>query len=281
MKTKVYAPGHITGFFKIYSNGSTGGGINIEKGITTTVKAKEADGNKIRILVNGKKTNAATSRNVVEKFLELEKKKYEIEINHQTTLPIGYGLGLSGSGALSLSLALNKALGTGLKKRECVDIARRAEIEEGTGLGDVIAEQFSGLIIGKRPYPSKDVYEIPIKEKYIVMGFLRPIETKKIIKNKGWKEKINRAGESCMREMAKGKSLGNFVRLCNKFSTETGLARGKIRKAIEETRYASMAMLGQTLFIITNNPNRAKKALKKYTKRIAVSEIATWGARLL
>ena len=281
MKAKAYSPAHITGFFAIFRNGSTGAGINIKDGVVTDVSAKEAAKNKIEIRINGRKEKAKTSFNVVNKFLKIAKKKYLLKINHKTKMPIGYGLGISGAGALSLSLALDKALGTGLSKKECAQIAKDAEIEAGTGLGDVIAEQFFGLMIGKKPYPSTDAEIIPIKEKYAVLAFFRPIETRKVIRNPAMKKRINKIGLECMKEFEKRKSLGNFARLCNRFSKGSGLLPKKLGKIIKEVPVASMAMLGETLFIVTNNPARAKKILRKYCKRIAVSEIAEEGAKVI
>ncbi len=281
MKVEAYSPAHITGLFKIYKKGSTGAGVNLHKGVKTAVDVKKAERNSIKVLINGRKAAVPASYNLVRKFLELKNGNYRIAANHKTELPIGYGLGLSGASALSLSLALNKALNAGLGKRECVLLAQMSEIEEGTGLGDVIAEQFSGLMIGKKPYPSTRVQLIPISERFVVCGFFAPIDTKKIIRSKGWKEKINAAGEKYMRELNKKKTLENFVRCSNCFSLETGLASKRIGKIIRELPDASMAMLGQTLFTITNNPKKAKRTLQKYTKRIAVSRIATKGADLL
>jgi len=41
MKVLAESPGHITGFFKIYKNGSTGAGINISHGMKTTVEVSK------------------------------------------------------------------------------------------------------------------------------------------------------------------------------------------------------------------------------------------------
>ena len=62
------------------------------------------------VLINGRESEAKTSRNVAESFLSKQKKKFYVKVLHSIELPIGYGLGLSGAGALSLSMALNEAL---------------------------------------------------------------------------------------------------------------------------------------------------------------------------
>ncbi|MEK6941473.1 MAG: GHMP kinase, partial [archaeon] len=184
MKATAYAPAHITGFFKIYPNGSTGAGVNLEEGVTTTVFAKPATKQQIKIKINGKKMRADTSKTVIKKFLALNRQKFEIKAFHKTRLPIGYGLGASGAGALSLALALNKALGTKLGFKEAQKIAAEAEIENGTGLGDVYAQEFKGLIRGLPPYPSKKAANIPAKATHCVCAFFAPIKTSKIIRSK-------------------------------------------------------------------------------------------------
>ena len=151
---KAYSPTHITGFFAIYENGSTGAGVNLQEGMITTVNAKKSKTTKIKIKINGKKEHAETSRKVIEKYLAKVSENYSIQVNHKTKAPIGYGLGVSGSGALSLSIALNKALKTNLTKAQILEIAKQAEIEAGTGLGDVVAEQLHGILVGLPPFPS-------------------------------------------------------------------------------------------------------------------------------
>ncbi|MFH1588870.1 MAG: hypothetical protein ABIA76_06050 [Candidatus Diapherotrites archaeon] len=46
MNATAISPAHITGLFKIYSNGSTGAGINLDKGMITKVEASEIKKNK-------------------------------------------------------------------------------------------------------------------------------------------------------------------------------------------------------------------------------------------
>jgi len=280
-KAKAYAPSHITGFFVIYRNGSTGAGINIEEGVTTEVIAEKNNKNKIEIKINGKKKKAKTSERVIKEFLKKTNKKFEVKVNHKTKMPQGYGLGTSGASALSLALALNKALGLRLAKKKCVEIAKKAEIKEGTGLGDVIAEQFHGLMLGKKPYPSQNVEIVHIKERHVVMAFFAPIDTKKVITSKRKKEKINKSGKKCMEEFSKRKSLGNFMKQCKHFSRDTGLLTKRLEKVIHKVPVAGMAMLGETLFIVTNNPARAKKILLRHCKKVQISRIAEKGAHLI
>lgn len=277
-KAAAQSPGHITGFFRIYKNGSTGAGINVENGMKTKVQTAE----KNEYYLNGKKTKLIVSEKVAEKFRKKSGKKFKAKIIHSTKYPIGFGLGISGSGALSLAIALNKLSETKYSKREITEIAKMAEIECGTGLGDVIAENYAGLIIGEKPFPSQIAEEIKCTEKFIVFGFFKAIATKKIIRSKEWKKKINAIGAECMNEFEKEKTMQKFIQLSRKFSLETGLATKQIRKVMEKMPKASMSMLGETIFIPALKIEKAKKIekeLKKYCKKTIIAKIALHGAR--
>ena len=277
MSITAQSPGHITGFFVIYPNGSTGAGINIADGMKTTVSNSLKDS----YYLNGKKTKLIVSKKVVELFRKETKEETNVSVSHHTKFPIGYGLGISGAGALSLAIALNTLFKTKLGKNEITQIAKRAEIECGTGLGDVIAENYSGLLMGKKPYPSKSAEQIKCKEKFVVLGFFGPIKTKKIIRSASWRKKINRIGKWCMGKIAKNRNMESFIGLCRVFTIESGLATPKIRRVMEELDGASMSMLGETVFVPTNNPLQVQRTLRKFCKRTMVAKISTkWAGAL-
>jgi len=281
MNATAYAPAHITGFFKIYKNGSTGAGLNLEEGLTTKVVVKPSTKEKIEIRINNKKVKAKTSKSVVKKYLKNKKQKYQIKVFHKTICPIGFGLGISGAGAFSLSLALNKALKSHFSKKKIIQIANKAEIENGTGLGDVIAQQFSGIIRGLPPFPSKRAKKIVSKKKYCVCVFFSPINTSSIIKNKNWEKKINNIGEICMKKIAKKPSVENFLLLSRLFSVKSNLATKKVLKVMDTMPDATQAMLGGTAFVITNNPKKVAEKFITFSNHILISKIAKRGARVL
>lgn len=277
MRVSTQSPGHITGFFVIYPNGSTGAGINIEGGMRTSIAAARKDS----FMMNGKKRKLIVSEKTVDLFRRKTGKKGKVAVKHSTKFPIGYGLGISGAGALSLSIALNKLFGTGLAKNEMLEIAKRAEIECGTGLGDVVAEQFAGIIVGKKPYPSKSAHRINTREKYVALGFFRPMATRKIIRSAAWKRKINRTGMECMRAILNGMTVNNFMRLSRRFTVESGLGTRQILMVMGKEQRASMSMLGETVFMPAASPKKARKELGKYCKRTMIARIARKGACLL
>ncbi|MFA6035685.1 MAG: hypothetical protein WC759_01890 [Candidatus Micrarchaeia archaeon] len=285
-KASAFAPGHVTGFFAVSDEpqGSTGAGFCVELGVKTEVKvspSKEKNG-KLSLLLNSKKEDLPTSREVVRRFLELlPGKSFDIEISHKAGLPVGFGFGMSGAGALSLALALNKALKAKLTELEAARMAHEAEIECGTGLGSVIAERLGGFGVRKEA-ASFDAYDaIPFKQNLaVVLAPMRPISTAKIIHDEHWKERIGGIGSACVRDIAGGLNPDNFMKLSRLFATESGLARGDVLAAMRESN-GSMAMLGESVFVLTETPKRTASLLKKYCKKPITTKISRKGARLL
>ena len=81
-KAKAFAPAAISSFFEIHDTqdgkpitdlekvGAIGGGFGLERGVTTTVTAKEAEKNIINVFINSKPAlKAKTTKQVVETLL--------------------------------------------------------------------------------------------------------------------------------------------------------------------------------------------------------------------
>ncbi|MFN8389101.1 MAG: hypothetical protein U0136_02280 [Bdellovibrionota bacterium] len=278
--SEAFSPSHLTGFFQIFENGSTGAGANTVDGARTRVTLHAEAAKPARISVNGAVAEAPVSRKVIELFGDLAQST-SLTIEHSILSPIGYGLGMSGAGAFSLTLALNDVLGEPLSYHECMELAVRAEIASGTGLGDVVAQQFHGVMIGLPPYPSRAVENIPTDGEQVVCAFFGPLETKKIIRDSTWRDKINQVGAECMADLLRNRTLPNLMSLCRRFTLETGLASPELRNVLAAVPTASMAMLGQTAFILTKDVETAKKQLSQFTDRIQVSALSETGAAVV
>ena len=153
-----FSPGHITIIFSIkdesnniLEKGSLGTGFSIAEGVITEVETFPSKKNEISIYINGKKEAAPVSRSVGRQFFELIDEKFTIILKHKINLPIGGGFGCSAAGALSTALALNEELQLNLKKEKCGQIAHIAEVENRTGLGDVIGSYFGGFEVRIKP----------------------------------------------------------------------------------------------------------------------------------
>ncbi|WP_228842411.1 GHMP family kinase ATP-binding protein [Halococcus agarilyticus] len=62
------------------------------------------------------------------------------------SVPVGYGFGASGAATLATALAANDAFDLERSREDLLEAAHRAEIEAGTGLGDVFIQDRGGLV---------------------------------------------------------------------------------------------------------------------------------------
>ena len=292
-KTKSYSPSHITGFFEIRDDrnplykGSVGGGIVLEKGCVTEAsldnefhqKGTEAG---IEIKINGVEEEANTSKYVVETLAGKYEDEHEHELNVTVStefdVPVGAGLGASGAGALSTALALNRLLSLGMTTIEVAQIAHLAEVENNTGLSDVIAETYGGVVIRKKPGPPGIgiIDTIPHERQKISYVVFGTRATRAVLVDNSMKRQINKAGREAMKELVRKPSLDNFMRVSRKFSLHSGLISDKCRDAIEaveaEGGVASAAMIGDTVFVVGDS-----EALEEFGE-VRESRISVVGA---
>jgi len=260
-KVKAYAPGHITGIFSIYDEyedpaqrGSRGVGFSTDMGAVATIVGRKSK----KIEVNAKYTygKAETTEMGVKQLLENYDLKYKVEIEIKTSLPVSQGFGMSASGTLAALFGITKALK--IKEEEALKYAHIAEIYTGTGLGDVVAEWIGGFEVRVLPgIPPFGVVErirnVPKNLKIVLAIVDEPIKTKRIIKNREYKEKINSFGDDLIEEfLDSDQSIEEFASLSYEFAMELGLISEKmyniIKKLWHNGIYASQCMLGGSIF---------------------------------
>jgi len=271
MKCSVFVPSHITGFFEIIDNdnplikGSRGAGVVMDKGVITKIRI--VDGNGIEIKINGKKHPRNAS--ITEKTLEIMKNNFNLEdkkikIEHEVQVPIGAGFGISAAFAIGTSLGISKILELPLTFNKAAQIAHLAEVEMKSGLGDVIGELSGGIPLRvKEGAPGVGITDkIVLKdseELFVISKTFGEINTADIIEDPVHKRKINEMGRNLLQELIKDPKPEKFMELSRKFAENTGLMGSEVKETVEilesETIGASMAMLGNTAFAISENEN--------------------------
>lgn len=263
--TRAKCPGHITGFFEIYKNGinqdarytgSRGAGVCIESGVETDITVMESTETKMDIKINGKKSSAPVTRSVINQFLKFVNKSYSFTIEHNVEVPISAGFGASGAGALSTALALNNELQLNMTRNTVATIAHIAEVENQTGLGDVIAQTHGGIEIRLEPGApgiGKVDHIIPDPSLKVICVNMGKLETKSILSNPTHQEKINRAGKDLINKLIQNATILNFLNLSKKFMNESGLLSEELKELllfIQDVHSfpISMVMLGESLF---------------------------------
>ena len=256
MTVSFFTPAHITGFFSIENsldhlkNGSCGAGFLLDRGVKTTLK----DANEFRINVN---QGSDIVINEVLKYFDVED---SFEITQDIQLPIGAGFGTSAASALSLSLALNEFFDYGYSYNECGQIAHKAEVSLGGGLGDVIAQTGSGMVLRTKP-GAPGIGEIKSfdEDLFIATKFFGEIDTASIISDPEHKKRISLNGHECLEKFKSNSTVENFLKLSLKFSQNTKLMTGEVESLVkyfnlsDDILGASMAMLGNTVFAFADN----------------------------
>jgi len=248
-EASAFVPGHITGFFTVdrandpVETGSRGGGLALSDGVSVTVRAASERS----VELNGERVEMGA----VERTLDALRATVAVEA--ETPLPLGAGFGVSGAVALGTALATNAALERGLSYNELVTVAHGAEVQAGTGLGDVVAQARGGAPLRLEPGGPEHNYvdAIPARAR-VEYHTLGELSTADVVG--GDTAALTAAGEQALARIVKEPTLSTFMRASRAFSREAGLLTESVRTVIEDVTAAdgdaAMAMLGETVFTL-------------------------------
>jgi pantoate kinase len=287
-QAEAFCPGHVTAFFEVCPHedplrmGSRGAGLCLALGVRTKVRGREAHRRKVRVFLNGEEAEAEVTRRALAKLLGAA--AYEVHVESRVDLPVSQGFGMSGAGALSAVLAANEAFDLGRTREECVALAHAAEVECGTGLGDVYPASLGGMDLRVQPGgpPHGEVRRHEATGDVLLCIAGPPRKTRTVLDDPTRVARINDVGRRCVEAFALDPSLDNLFRLGRAFAEETGLASPRLREAmgaVQAYGMAAMSMLGNSLFAM-GPPDPLRAILVPYGpwRRCAVD---TAGARLL
>lgn len=244
-----FVPGHVTGFFSVHrtndptSTGSRGAGVTLSDGVTVRVEpadeiAVELDGRAVEMLP-------------VERVLETLSAPARVEA--ETPLPLASGFGVSGALALGAALGANAVYDRALSENELVTIAHGAEVQSGTGLGDVVAQARGGVPIRLEPgAPGEGVLDgVPARPRveYLPLGELA---TEEVLA--GDTAQLSTAGEEALSRLVEEPTMERFMYASRRFARESGVLTDRVRETIRAVSdaggEASMAMLGETVYAL-------------------------------
>jgi len=189
-----FVPGHLAGFSGVHraddptEAGASGGGLVVSDGVRVTVGP--ADEGDLVVELNGDPAEfGAVSR--VLRALRVPGARVEAE----TPLAPGTGFGVTGALALGTALAANAAFGRALSADELVTVAHGAEVQAGTGLGDVVAQARGGVPLRLEPGgPQANVMDgIPARPR-IEYHSLGGLDTDTVLTEAG--QEVTTAGEA-------------------------------------------------------------------------------------
>lgn len=246
---RAFVPGHVTGFFTVdrtddpTTTGSRGGGLTLTDGVTVTVRASNAT----MVRLGGEVVEIEAVERVLEAL------GVTATVVGETDLPIGAGFGVSGAMALGTALAANATFDRGLSRGELVTIAHGAEVQAGTGLGDVVAQARGGIVLRKEPggAPRSERDAIPSRPR-VEYHTLDSLDTGEVIG--GETDRLSAAGTDALGRVVETPTVEQFMYASRRFAREAGLLTPSVKAIIEDVTEAggdaAMAMLGETVFAI-------------------------------
>ncbi len=285
---EAFCPGHVTAFFEVCEDadprkkGSRGAGLSLSLGVTTVARVREATRPSLEVLVNGRRAKAEVTEAAAHSVLG--EGPYEVKLLAETPLPVSQGFGVSSAAALSTVLALEDALGLGLPREELVARAHVAEVDCGTGLGDVVPASMGGMDLRLQPgAPGHAVVRKFEIRRDLLLAVVGPqLLTRSVIRDPKKVAAINAHGGACVGAFAKDPTLVHLFDLGNRFAEDTGLASKTVLEVVRASRMfgrAAMAMLGNAVFAEAGREELATLYRKFGT--IQRCEVDNEGARVL
>ncbi|MDO8644520.1 MAG: hypothetical protein Q7S00_06115 [bacterium] len=199
-----------------------------------------------------------------------------VVVQLETTLPLGCGFGVSGAAALSTALSLGKFFKSKKTKEELVAVAREADIQAGTGVGDVPAQVHGGVVYRRAFEGPVDATLMDIPPKQLFCTVFGPIETKKVLSDGSVMEKVNRAGEGALTRFNEGKTLhwDELFEISWQFSKTSGLVTPEVKRTVERIQEKG----GKGFMIMLGNAVLSTVAVSEKSWQTTLD---TQGARLL
>ena len=248
-----FVPGHVTGFFAPCPDddpsraGSRGAGLTLTDGVEVTVRADEDDAPPVTL------DGDPIAMPPVEAVLDGLGVADRARVVAESDLPLGTGFGVSGAMALGAALAANDRFGRERSVNDLVTLAHRAEVEAGTGLGDVVAQARGGVPIrldpGAPAYGRLDGVPVTRRVEYVTFGDRSTAEVLA-----GDIDPLVAAGDAALSRLVDRPTLSTLVAESRQFARDAGLLTDPVREVVDAVvdtgGEASMVMLGETVFAL-------------------------------
>jgi pantoate kinase len=246
-EARAFVPGHVTAFFSAHPHGdparagSRGGGLALTDGVTVRVTPGSG------VSLNGEDIEMAAVSGVLSAL------GVEARVEGETPLPLGSGFGISGAMALGAALAANAVFDCAHTENDLVTLAHSAEVEAGSGLGDVVAQARGGLPLRLEPgapgFGRMDGIPARTRIEYLALGEL---STEEVLS--GETETLSKAGEDALSRVLEEPTLPVFMAAARRFASEADLLTPELEAVVADVEdaggTASMAMLGETVFAL-------------------------------
>lgn len=255
---KAFAPGNISGLFKIIAHDdpakmhSLGWGFTVEDGVEVIVS--RSLNRSTNVTFNGKPIDFPTVTSALD---DLASESLSVEIT--SNLPLSSGFGLSGAATYASLIAANHLLDRGKNRDELAMIAHVAEVRNLTGLGDVCAQHNGGCLVKTIAGHPLAAHRFDMPSVPVFWRYFGKIRTSEILADHDRHELINRSAERALAEIEDAIERGNgitfsdLIALALDFAKSSGLLMDdRVERAIRQAQAnggaATMIMLGNAVF---------------------------------
>ncbi len=263
-----FAPGSITCFFYITrqiisprTKLSLGVGFTTKQGCNVTI----ATDTKTTLFYNNKKISIPTVWTMLQNFPKIN----SLKIIARSDFPLGAGFGMSGALSLALGYAINKLYQLNYTKLQIAKMAYLAEIENNTGVGDII-NQYTEKSILLKTYKENAFKTTQLNLDCPILYYRnwKNLSTVNILTSPEMIIKINQSGKNALEETqnlyrTKKLDFKKLIQISRKFTKTCGIefcpeVLSTITDIEQQGGVASVALLGNTVY--------ANKEFSKSTK---------------
>ena len=268
---KAFAPGNISGLFKIISHDdpakmhSLGWGFTVSDGVE--VKVRQSLEKSINVTFNGKPIEFPT---VTSALHDLTPKSLSVDIRSE--LPLSSGFGLSGAATYASLIAANHLLDLRRSRDQLAMMAHVAEVRNLTGLGDVCAQHNGGCLVKTIAGNPLAAHRFEMPSVPVYWRYFGKIRTSEILADHDRHEQINRSAELALAKIEaaikRGESVTfpELISLGLDFAKSSGLLMDqRVERAIGQAQTnggaATMIMLGNAVFSTAPFPGSTETTL--------------------
>ena len=237
MSATAVAPGSVTTMF-VPQDGEASLGVSFATadGVTATVTPATEP----TILLDGEPAQVEPVTGVLRRL------EAPARVRLETDVPIGCGFGVSGAATLATALAVNADQHLGYERKALVQVAHRAEVAAGTGLGDVFIQDRGGLVwdLGDGLRHTRRTARV----EYVAFG---EIATAEVLGDEGAMERVVAAGTDALAALDPTGPLTTLFEVSWQFADRVDLATESVATAVADVQAAggaaTMAMVGETV----------------------------------
>ena len=237
MSVTAHAPGSVTPLF-VPQDGDSSLGISFATadGVTATVETAREP----LVYLDSRPAQVEPVTGVLDRL------GVTATVRLETDVPIGCGFGASGAATLATALAANERFDLGHDRDALVEMAHRAEVAAGTGLGDVFIQERGGLV-----WDVGDGLTHATRSTRIEYQSFGGITTAAVLGDEGTLGQVTAAGRAALLGIDPDGPIADLLEASWEFAQATGLATDRVAEAVASVRAAggtaTMAMIGETV----------------------------------